>query len=688
MDARSRRNGFKILCYMPRFSDKIGAMYLKKALASWQVDANFLNLTLFLFSLFSFFCAAFYTFHPRYELDGYALYALLAIALATCAAGASLFAKKNEVRGEPFPEKAILYSLIIFFIALGFGLYRIDVFSIWLDEEIQADATKGIASIARGASFTQMPLSYYFTALNISWLGLNEWGLRVIPCLFYAASCSLFSLLIKALCSSRAIQLLAPIIFLLNPWMIHYAQEGRPYALLIFCGVLWLHMVRNFLTSDYEQDLARNALALFSSTLFFFLSIAFQPIVLAISVLPVLALAARKAAWFKKTAVFGSVTLASILLAAPLVHLSRISSITYLQPALNWRAISPSTISLSGFFLLVDELFRFPGIIWALAAAIILVFAGKKWLRGEAMSPKEEVLLFCLSACVCFATFFWALFFLLVRYDLHTRYFMIAYPLGLVTICVSLDYAITRLPENLGVKGLKLALQAGLPLLLMLSEIRDIPFVYNSTAFDRLNDNHRSMYEYLKLAGREGDVAYFLPVQSPYIDWEQTGFTVSQFYYADGSPVALANHWKVPAKTTTADLILKDLREKKPGQIFIIYPDTRWVRSLFNTGPVQLNSFLIHRVKVNGSMSEALTAYFSKVVNEAPDKETIFRIYDILLHLAEFDGDAARCGSYLKEMAQIKSSAVKLVEIYRYHQSRCSDIQPRPKAMSGRSIQR
>jgi|GEM_PF-4557498 len=663
-------------------------MYPSKPLAQWRSEANFLKLTLFLFNLACSFCAAAYTLLPRYALDGYSLYTLALILLAASCAGVSLYSEKHDSTvEETYPQQNRVYALCLFFLALGLGLYRIDYFSIWLDEEIQADATKGLLSIVKGAAFTQMPLSYFFTALNISWLGLNEWGLRIIPCLFYAGSCSLFSLLISATCRSRPIQLLAPVVYMLNPWLIHYAQEGRPYAMMLFCGVLWLLFVRAFLEGDNEKNLARDGIALFSATLLFFLSISFQPVVLALALLPALGLFAIFPIWRKKFFLLGVIIGAATLLVLPLIYLSRERSITYLQPSINWASLSPSSLNFSGLFNHVSILFRLSGFVWALVALVLLVFVAELVGKSKRQSREGARLALCFAMCASFTIIFWGLFSLLVRYNLRTRYFLICFPLGLLTISLAMEYAVSRFSGRSGRTVPRLILQLVFFLILLLPAPRDLSLVYSSNAFDRWNDNYRSMYEYLRLTGKPGDVAYYITVQDPYIEWEQTGFVVSQFYYAENTPVALANHWEIPDATTTTDLILKDLRDKKPSQIFLVYPDTPFVRALFKSNPAQPNDFMVHRIPVKESMSAALTEYFTAVIRDAPETENAFRVYDILLHLAEHDGNAVQCADRLKEMRQIKSSAPKLVEIFRKHEALCASIRSgRAKAEKAAAI--
>lgn len=629
----------------------------------------------FLFSALTLIGVAFYTFHPSFSLSFYAIYAVGAVSAAFLASAGSLFTAppaeaSNSIRSD------IALGLLIFLFGLALGLYRLDHFSIWLDEEVQAFATRGWPGhniVGRAASSQQMPLGYFVTALNWDLGGNTEWGLRLFSCFFIAGSGVLFFRLAKQLCKSRLVYSISPFIYLLNPWLIRYSQEGRPYGLIMFCGLLWLNSVHGLFAEKGSCGRPITyALVVFASTLLFLMSASLQPLILCASFLLVFGFFFFSPSWRKTVWAFYASVITAILAVIPLIQLTREASthfffsdgkVNILENFLrHLQSIPKHTSSL---FL---EQAHFLAIVY-IFAPLTLIGPGRR--AGGAIWVG-------LASCLVFGAMFLAPFSFLINYPVFVRYFIIAYPLGLLVIIVYFDQ-LSAFFDGKQDRMLKRGWQLIFLAALAAPSLRALPDVYYSKKFDRWNFDSKSLFSFFRQDGREGDVGYVIAFDNP-DRWAQVGFLATKYYYPSNTPVRVTSFQEVGAFESTADLILKDLNAANPSQVFLTFIDPpepgaaalrQYCAAQTGRAPRQGDLFLVCHIPVKDGLSKTLEGFFTGLVRAVEQKEMTYQMYDILLHLAEYEKNPRKCQAYLTDLKRLKLSGQVVQNIIQNHEKKC-----------------
>jgi hypothetical protein len=132
-------------------------------------------------------------------------------------------------------------SLLYFFVSLGAGLLMVSSQSLWIDEgltwlyarESSIRGWMGVLLSDRGSQ-AQMPFGMFAAWVAGNLFGLSEWQLRSVNVLWIALAGTAMGRLGQAL---RLPSLLP--LFLVQPFVWYYANEARPYALMI-CVSAWL----------------------------------------------------------------------------------------------------------------------------------------------------------------------------------------------------------------------------------------------------------------------------------------------------------------------------------------------------------------------------------------------------------------------------------------------------------------
>lgn len=630
-----------------------------------------------LFSALTFLCVVFYTFHSRYILGFQEIYVLGIVFLAAlCSAGALLASSPRKT--AEFEWKELALPALIFLFGLALGLYRLDAFSLWLDEELQGFAARnwpGSSIVRRAAANQQLPLGYYFTTLNLDLLGGNEWGLRLFSCFFAAGSGVLFYRLAKRTCQNAMIRTVAPFIYLLGPWVIRYAQEGRPYAGILFFGLLWMNAVYELFMSEEEAGhLAGPALTLAACSLLFLFSAAFQPVIFCGTFLAVLGWLVLYPKWRRKTVMFGVVVAFAALAAVPTTLLARNSSLHYFHSAAAWSAQWQPLKVFSSLLTYTNLLFQ------GQAAFLALAIAFAPFVLGRPSRHHNGPLWIGLAGCLVFGLFFLAPFFLLINYPIFARYYLIAYPLGLLVICSYFDHLSSFFDKGRD-RYLMWGWQAIFLAALVAPQLRSLPEVYHSRKFDHWNVDYKSIFHAFREHGRPGDVGYVIPYISPG-SWEQGGFLTTLYYYRENSPVKVTENWEVGFGKTVSDLIYADLSPPKPQAVFLAFTDLRgaeqpiwqYCADFPDADPFQGELYALCRVPVKGRLSSTLEAFFSGLVRALPEKEKTYRMFDILLYLAEYEKNPAKCRSYLSELKKLGPQYELIRKIVQTHESRCQAL--------------
>jgi uncharacterized membrane protein len=145
---------------------------------------------------------------------------------------------------EPAPRHRFLKIAAVFFGILLLGaflrFYALDAKSIWFDEGYTfIDSTHSLVDIIdeRVHSFDLPPLLFILVHFSLRLFGESDFALR-LP----SAMMSVLALAVLGWAGIRLLGLptglLALFLFALSPMGIHYAQEARPYSLLIFFSLI------------------------------------------------------------------------------------------------------------------------------------------------------------------------------------------------------------------------------------------------------------------------------------------------------------------------------------------------------------------------------------------------------------------------------------------------------------------
>ncbi len=134
--------------------------------------------------------------------------------------------------------------LVAGFLCLGafFRFYNFWSPDLWLDEYgtwwiIAAGDWSALAR--RAISYgTQSPFYYLTVKISTDVLGIGTFSLRLPPILCGIATVGLAYPLGRRIFRDRHAALVALAAFAVNPWLIRYSQEARPYALAVLCRML------------------------------------------------------------------------------------------------------------------------------------------------------------------------------------------------------------------------------------------------------------------------------------------------------------------------------------------------------------------------------------------------------------------------------------------------------------------
>ena len=172
----------------------------------------------------------------------------------------------NSIPASLSPAKAVMTRLPIpgpgwllhFLVSLGAGLVMVSSQSLWIDEGLtwlyarESSLRDWMAVLLsdRGSQ-AQMPVGMFAAWLGGRLFGESEWQLRCINALWIALAGTAVGRLGQAL---RLPSLLP--LFLVHPFVWYYANEARPYALMI-CVSAWLAALWGFVHLDRTLSPAR-----------------------------------------------------------------------------------------------------------------------------------------------------------------------------------------------------------------------------------------------------------------------------------------------------------------------------------------------------------------------------------------------------------------------------------------------
>lgn len=132
--------------------------------------------------------------------------------------------------------------LSILLLSMALRLYQLDADSLWLDEVYTATTSQlDTVSILKFVAEDDVhpPLHYVVTHSFVALLGKSDFVIRLPSALFGAASVVLAYKLGELLWTTKE-GLLGALLTTLNTYLVHYSQEARQYALMVFFVLLSL----------------------------------------------------------------------------------------------------------------------------------------------------------------------------------------------------------------------------------------------------------------------------------------------------------------------------------------------------------------------------------------------------------------------------------------------------------------
>ncbi len=156
---------------------------------------------------------------------------------------------------SPFIERLVLGAMLL--LALAVRLYRLEAQALWWDESLSVyRATRDLGTVLSNTILIQNLVTVdtlpqlYFVLLNV-WVratGISEYALRFFSVFANVATLPLIYALARRWLSKSAAWV-AMLLGALSPFYTWYAQEARPYALVLFWSTLAIYALTRALDS-------------------------------------------------------------------------------------------------------------------------------------------------------------------------------------------------------------------------------------------------------------------------------------------------------------------------------------------------------------------------------------------------------------------------------------------------------
>lgn len=163
-----------------------------------------------------------------------------------------------------------VYSLSFTIVGLIVTLFMNDNRSQWLDESMLSNNIlfKTFKELLGPlTSHQSAPIGYVLLQKILLYINpYKEFSLRLPSLMAYAASIYLFHKTMCRLFSSKHIQFIATVVFLLNLWIIRYSFEVKPYIFDVLAGIVYLYFYGNDKVKDIHRIVGYSILIFFSNT--------------------------------------------------------------------------------------------------------------------------------------------------------------------------------------------------------------------------------------------------------------------------------------------------------------------------------------------------------------------------------------------------------------------------------------
>ena len=574
----------------------------------------------------------------------------------------------------------ILLIVVLFFIAFIVRLGEISFRSIWMDEDRQAMycsrsiwlddtfknqnpsaeiITSNIIDLA--ASQQQPPLDYYLEAIGISFIGLNEMGVRIHAVFFGAFTCFLFFLCILKY-YGKIIAFFGFLLICFNPWLIRYSAEGRPYSVSVFCVILFIFSYYTFV----KEKNVKNGVVFTISQFILLCSIGFQPIVM-LFVFGVTS--AFLGLFFVKQKIHERVCcdiipyFAALGLFYPIFSRIKNSSTAWFNPFDQWMERAAGLIneySASNYFLFYDLIGNYNYLLF-LAVPVILLTSILQ--RREASFDKKtaQIKTTLLLVMLIYPVICWFMFGLATKgADFKPRYVLTYIPIMFFVVVIGLKDFLEIIERKVKSKRMKNSFMTIITLGLLLLVGNNI---FNARAESRklapADRSWRDFYAALKERVKRGDAL----IMETLIDGGFTPDWHGEYFYFNDEELKYS-----PLLTTSNRNLILAARKLAgfniPNQkLFFAFASKGIYKEIINNKE-NFNEDNFKHIYVNGltaieyynpveNTTEAVISVFEHLLEILPHGEATIRL---VFQLTEFywqEGDFDKVGKYLNQLKEL-----------------------------------
>ncbi|MDP2924726.1 MAG: glycosyltransferase family 39 protein [Candidatus Omnitrophota bacterium] len=191
----------------------------------------------------------------------------------------TIFKEMQGLKLKLIVNKEFWAILIITIIAFGLRLYRLGASDLWYDE---------VWSVLISKNFLynwNPPLYFSFLYYWIKLFGVSEFAIRFPSLVFSVASIPSIFFLGKQIFNNR-VGLYASLIMCLSSFHLWYAQEARPYSLVVLLSILSTYYLYRFLKEEKIKlgiiYILFSILGIYSDTTFYYLFLLFTQLLAAV----------------------------------------------------------------------------------------------------------------------------------------------------------------------------------------------------------------------------------------------------------------------------------------------------------------------------------------------------------------------------------------------------------------------
>jgi hypothetical protein len=528
-----------------------------------------------------------------------------------------------------------------------------------MDEDLQAGRSIQVAFdstlINKAAQQQQPPLDYYAQGICFKILGVTPFAARIHSVFFGTFATVIFSLLLIHLFERKLTVILGIVAFATNPYLIRYAQEGRPISCSIFFGTLYLYLIVTRILVVRRKHSCWSTFLLFFTTQFcFLLSVGFQPIVYiatsSLTLLPLLLYRKYRLSigihFVGTVAAFVAalpILLRTIIGGRQLLNETHIPGLFVKLFANFWwpkpQAALEKITSISGYTLFL----------WGIIIVIGLmgIFLTRSLDRSDS---NQRVLTAYVSAFFCMFLFlFDIMFYSLISYRVTLRYYMVITPVFILLGVLFWDWG-ANLFSFMQIRICKANVVRYLFILLfVLLNFVQIYETFRIVYFKQENEGWRELYSLFNDNRDISARAYMMNLTR--IDRYHPYFFSQRFYYTESPrPVALFDADKIPQHILSKSFLAKT----KKVFVCTMYGNNKIKNDYFKSlSYVKVHSFTALsaiEVEKRDDLRAQLITVFRLFGNKASVKEDNYKLFSILFELEYQDGNLQGMNANLQKL--------------------------------------